>query len=71
MRLFQATSVSVDSPASRPWATLSGRVSQGVDPNTNMMTVSVKGDAEKLLDPAFRAVVTIEVAICRYEALST
>jgi hypothetical protein len=55
-----------------PWSSVSHRVIHGgPDPVTGQVTVSQTGDPEILLDAAFRAVIVVENAISRYDALSS
>lgn len=55
----------------RLWPTLPGREVKETDPTTNMQTVTQKGDANRLLDTAFRALRAVEEALRRLVSLST
>ena len=54
----------------RPWPTLPGREIKETDPTTNVQTVTQKGDPNRLLDAAFRALYAVEEAVRRMVSLS-
>jgi hypothetical protein len=54
----------------RPWAALPGREITGTDPTTGRWNIAQKGDPDRLLDAAFRALSAAEEAVRRLLALS-
>jgi len=47
----------------RPWSALPGREVTGTDPTTGRLTVTQKGDPNRLLDAAFRGLIATEHAV--------